>query len=125
MRARWEEVEAAAAPVLADLERARPGCVRLEQFAEDDGPEALLRDTQDGSGTGIYLGDSHKQAWEAVLHMTAEMQDVAFEVFWRPWPECPQHPNSHPLEPDESQGLVVWTCPASGDVVAPVGELPA
>ncbi len=116
-------MEAAAAPVLSDLERCHPGRVRLERHDDIDGPEAVLGDTNGGMGTGLWLGDSHEEPWQAVLHMTKQVQEAAFEHLWRTWPECPEHPNTHPLDPDAERDSVVWRCPQTGGVVAHVGRL--
>ena len=91
------------------------------------GPDAWLFDAEVGGGTGLWLGigmPDDAPPWEAVLDMAEQVQEVAFEVLWRPWPECPHHPNGHPLEPDAQEGQAVWTCPTGGDIVATVGELP-
>jgi len=40
------------------------------------------------------------------------------------WPPCPWHPANHPLVIPDDHDEVVWTCPATGTVVARVGELP-
>ncbi len=74
-------------------------------------------------GTGLWLGDSHEEPWQAVLHMTEQVQEAAFEHLWRTWPECPEHPNTHPLGPDAERDRVVWRCPQTGGVVAHVGGL--
>lgn len=39
------------------------------------------------------------------------------------WPPCPRHPRNHPLVVPDEQDEVVWACPATGEVVARVGEL--
>jgi hypothetical protein len=55
--------------------------------------------------------------------MTEQVQEAAFELVRSPWPECPDHPNSHPHSPDVRKGAVVWTCARGGRVIAEVGEL--
>lgn len=123
MRATWAALAAAAAPVLADLERTAPGRVRLERHDDVNGPEAMLWDTGGGMGTGLWLGDGYADAVHATLHMTEQVQEAAFEHLWSTWPECPEHPNSHPLAPDQQAGRPVWRCPASGRVIADIGSL--
>jgi hypothetical protein len=40
------------------------------------------------------------------------------------WPECPEHPASHPLAPAVAgDGGSVWRCPRSGTPVCAIGEL--
>ena len=41
------------------------------------------------------------------------------------WPECPLHPDSHPLRAEVGvDEVLVWTCPKEGAVMARVGDLP-
>ena len=39
------------------------------------------------------------------------------------WPECPTHPNTHPLEAAVLSDRAVWRCPKSGDAIAEIGTL--
>jgi hypothetical protein len=39
------------------------------------------------------------------------------------WPECPQHPKSHPLSPQVRDGAAVWSCPRNGHVEYPIGGM--
>jgi hypothetical protein len=39
------------------------------------------------------------------------------------WPQCPRHPQSHPLVAVLREGLAVWVCPKTADVVCEVGHL--
>jgi hypothetical protein len=124
VKATWAALRAAAAPVLADLERSHPGCVRLERHDAVDEPEAVLWDADpDGAGTGLSLSDGHEEPWQAVLDMTDQVQEAVFEYLWQTWPECPDHANGHPLTPDGDAGRAVWRCPTSGRAIAEVGSL--
>jgi hypothetical protein len=107
--------------VLADLDRTHPGRCRLVPHDDADFP-AFLHDPADGMAIGIRMivGD---EPWASVLGMTEQIQEAAFELVWSPWPECPDHPNGHPLEPDVREGAVVWMCARGGRVVSRVGEL--
>ncbi len=125
MRASWTAVQAAAAPVMSDLERSAPQSVRLEPCHDVDGPEAWLLDADGGDGTGLSLRDGHAGPLQAVLFMTEQIQGAAFELLWRTWPECPDHPDGHPLDSDEDAGRPVWRCPTNGRVIAEVGSLRA
>jgi hypothetical protein len=115
-------VQIAIAPVLADLERTRPGCVRLERVDGEEGIVARLWDTETGSGTGLWLDDG-VEPLHAVLDMADCVQEVAMEVLWRAWPKCPQHPNGHPLELDVADDAALWACPETRVIIARVGEL--
>ena len=107
--------------MLADLERAHPGRCRLTPNDDVDFP-AFLHDPEDGMAIGIRMIDG-REPWESVLGVTEQIQEAAFELVWSPWPECPDHPNGHPLEAGVREGTVVWTCARGGRVVAAVGEL--
>ena len=40
------------------------------------------------------------------------------------WPECPEHPNRHPLEPVVTDaGAAIWRCPRTGLAIGPIGAL--
>lgn len=41
------------------------------------------------------------------------------------WPECPTHPNSHPLRPAVRSGRAVWECPRSSSFVSDIGGMAA
>ena len=122
--ATWDEVQAACAPVLADLERTHPGEARLERDTGDlpMPAEGWLRDTRTGSATGVFLLDG--TPLEQVLDATEKIQEAAFDVVWGAWPECPEHPHGHPLTVQERDAAAVWVCDRTGQAVARVGELP-
>jgi hypothetical protein len=83
---RWEELQVAAAPVLADLERTRAGIVRLEPGA--GGSDAILWEADDG-GTGLWLESGDDEPEDAVVEITGKIQEIAIEALWRAWPESP------------------------------------
>lgn len=117
-------MQAALKPVIADMERARPGSARLERGSGNGSPVAWLWDTTTGSGTGLSFDFSVDESPLVVLAvMTSRLQDLAMEMFSRTWPECPEHNGRHPLGPDIVDGQVWWTCPSSHTSVAPVGQL--
>jgi hypothetical protein len=39
------------------------------------------------------------------------------------WPECPIHPDTHPLTPLARDATAVWCCPRTGQVVSAIGAL--
>jgi hypothetical protein len=127
---------AALAPLLRDLEAAHVPEPRLAdaapRFALPGEPSVMLY-APDGSGWGISLLADAPHA-EQLAHLADQVQEWAVEVLWAVgrsavWPQCPEHPDSHPLQPqvvDEytNTASAVWRCPKSGHVVAPIGELP-
>lgn len=39
------------------------------------------------------------------------------------WPECPDHPNGHPLQAIVFDAAAVWTCPRTGHHISEIGRL--
>ncbi|SRR6266700_2149030 len=128
---------AALAPLLRDLEAGRVpepriGDAESQYFAL--GEPGLMLYGEDGSGLGIRLLADAPRA-EQLAHLADQVQEWAVEVLWAVgksavWPQCPEHPDSHPLQPqvvDEytNAAHAVWRCPKSGHVIAPIGELSA
>lgn len=114
-------------PVLRDL---RATCaVRLvvrEEWHDQIGELAMLY-APDGSGAGLVVRFGSSAA-ERTADFADQAQDWAVEALCaesRPavWPECPEHPDSHPLEAGVVKGAAVWSCPRSRRVAAPVGGL--
>jgi len=50
-----------------------------------------------------------------------EMEELAAADRSATWPECPEHPGSHPLSPRVQDGAAVWCCPRTGHVEYPIG----
>jgi hypothetical protein len=128
------QLEAALNPILADL--IATGGLLLDVRESDahsvwSGSPSYLRAmvwAPDGSGTGIALQERLPFAAQ-VAELAEQMQEIAIEARWKcelsaTWPECPSHPNSHPLEPALVSGHAVWRCPRSGETIAEIGTLP-
>ncbi len=78
-----------------------------------------------GQGVSILLEDSLQQR---IASVADQVQEWAVEQLWyagRPatWPECPQHPDGHPLEASVMDEVAVWRCPRSKARIATVGSL--
>jgi hypothetical protein len=52
-----------------------------------------------------------------------EVEELAAEGRSATWPECPEHPKSHPLSPQVRDGAAVWSCPRNGHVEYPIGGM--
>jgi hypothetical protein len=53
-----------------------------------------------------------------------EIEELAAAGQPATWPECPGHPDAHPLEPFVDRGNVaVWRCPRAGRVIGEIGTL--
>ncbi|HTR93037.1 MAG TPA: hypothetical protein VMI73_14995 [Trebonia sp.] len=120
-------------PVLADLRAVGAILpeVRYEAW-EDRGPDYVCAfiapPGQTLGGNGVWVA-RFGPAGERVAELAEQVQEWEVEALaaaGRPatWPECPEHPRSHPLEPiAESAKRAVWRCPRSHRAVAGIGEL--
>ncbi|MGN6244793.1 MAG: hypothetical protein ACTHQ3_14145 [Motilibacteraceae bacterium] len=123
------ELAVAAEPVLHDLAAAG---LRVQLVASDWGDArqcTAMAWWPDGTGCGVRI-DLDESAAERVARVADQLQEPAVEglpALGRPavWPECPDHPDRHPLQAACRDGMAVWTCPAGGRVVARIGELGA
>jgi hypothetical protein len=101
-----------------------------EEAREDRGAAVCAWVTRaDGvSGMGIWVQRDGSPA-ERVAALAEQLQEFEVEELCAAgrsatWPECPQHPNSHPLEPVAAdQHTAVWRCPRSGAVICAIGDL--
>ena len=125
-------------PVLADVRAAGAIVPDVRYEArEDRGPDyacAVIAppglspvDPPVGS-TGVWvarIGPSGERVAE-LAEQVQEWEVEALATAGRPatWPECPEHPASHPLCPGLEDGdRAVWRCPRSQRVVCTIGEL--
>jgi hypothetical protein len=121
----------ALAPVLRDLGAcgAPVPDVRDKQWSNFPAQvTAMLHDT-DGTAQGVFVmaGESLPQR---IASVADQVQEWAVEALWRAgrpatWPDCPEHPNSHPLTAAVQEDSAVWTCPRTGHLVNDIGRLPA
>ncbi|MDX6263026.1 MAG: hypothetical protein QOH84_4714 [Kribbellaceae bacterium] len=79
------------------------------------------------SRTGL-LASLDVPAPERLVHVADQIQDFVHEELGRlelpaTWPECPEHPASHPLTPELTSSGPSWVCPKSTHTIAPIGEL--
>jgi hypothetical protein len=94
---------------------------------EDDYPGVILW-APDGSGQGVYAYPDDRPG-ERLAEVADQVQEWAVEALWSAgesavWPQCPEHPHTHPLEAVLVKSEAVWVCPSNRGVVSPVGELP-
>lgn len=123
------ELVAALEPVLRDL--AATGLQLV--VTPDDWGEVMQRTAMcrwpDGSGTGVWVLVEETLA-EGVARVADQVQDLVVESLPARglpavWPECPDHPDRHPLQARCVDGAAVWVCPREGRVVARIGGLAA
>ncbi len=117
-------------PVLRDLENS--GSVRpdVRDGAESGWPRQLMAMlySPGGSGQGVMVlaGDPLPDRIASVADQVQEWAVEELCSVGRPtnWPQCPRHPDSHPLSAVVRDNRAVWTCPKAGDVVSKIGQLP-
>ncbi|UUU32531.1 hypothetical protein JIX56_22970 [Streptomyces sp. CA-210063] len=118
------EFTEALAAVLRDLRVQGP--VQPDVREEDDYPGVMLF-APDGSGHGVYAEPDGRPA-VLLAEVAGQVQGWAVEALWAAgvsavWPQCPEHPDTHPLRATVEKGAAVWVCPRSGAVACRVGEL--
>jgi hypothetical protein len=129
-----EVIRKAMAPVLRDLEVS--GAIvpelRYETRGDDgrDGREGVATEvTPGGHGGSVWVPTGECSPAEQVWWAADQLQDWEVHQLWHAgrsttWPECPDHPNSHPLEPDiDGENTAVWRCPISKHISCAIGEL--
>jgi hypothetical protein len=118
-------------PVLRDLGScgAPVPDVRDKQWSDFPGQvTAMLHDT-DGTAQGVSAMAAEPLP-QRIASVADQVQEWAVEALWRAgrpatWPECPSHPDSHPLMAAVQEDRAVWICPRTGHRVNDIGRLPA
>ena len=131
------DLRAALEPVLRDLRTTDAIVPDVVEEAHDDlGPDCVPAWIQPPGTAGSLVAGSQGIRVLLGLPLPERLADVADQLQeWeveelaaagRPatWPQCPQHPDSHPLAPQARGAQAVWCCPRSGHVIAVIGALP-
>jgi hypothetical protein len=125
----------ATAPILHDLEAS--GAIVPEILYQTtgnysrDGREGVTTDIarDGGHGGNVWIPTEECSSAEQVSWAAEELQEWEIHELWeagRPatWPECPQHPSSHPLGPGtDDMDTAVWRCPSTQQVICAIGAL--
>ena len=118
----------AMAPVLRDLQTAgnTPPIVEDKDWTGDPDSPSVTLWSPNGSGLGIQV-DRTAPEFERVAMVAEQIQEWAIEELWghapTNWPQCPHHPDNHPMEVSTRENRAVWVCPADRTPVAPIGAL--
>ena len=127
----WSDaaLEEAVAPVLSDVESSGSVIpdVRDEPWSAIAEQVTAMLYSADGSGQGISARPADPLP-ERIASVADQVQEWVVEELCsigRPtnWPQCPQHPESHPLTAVERMGRAVWACPMTASVVSEIGQL--
>jgi hypothetical protein len=106
----------------------------LEEAHDDLGPDyvpAWIRSPDDATwglgsqGIRVQVSLSPPERLADLADQLQEWEVEELAAAGRPatWPECPQHPDSHPLAPQARGEAATWCCPASGQVIGVIGAL--
>lgn len=97
-----------------------------DDWADEPSWQSVMVWSDDGSGTGMYV-DLDESAEERIASVSDRWHDWAVEQLWEHrstnWPECPRHPQNHPLVVHLADQRASWVCPHDHQVVARVGHL--
>lgn len=118
-----------------------PGFLREQPRLSDSDREAIRQALglviRDMRVSGAIVLDYREDHWsrregssaEQVAQLAADLQEWEMEELWRVgrqtnWPECPDHPATHPLDADVNEiEVAVWRCPRTRRVICPIGQL--
>ena len=116
------------------------GYLLEHQRLSDSDREAVRRALRlihrDMRASGASVLDYREDHWSKldgspagqVAQLAERLQEWEMEELWkagRPtdWPECPDHPGTHPLDPDvNDKDVAVWRCPRTRREICPIGE---
>jgi hypothetical protein len=124
-------IDAAIAPVLRDLRAADAILPEIRYEAWDRGTDdvcAQIGSAGRTSGLGVWVALASSAA-ERAAQLADQVQEWEVEELCAAgrsatWPECPEHPASHPLEPVvDGHGAAIWRCPRSGLAISEIGQL--
>lgn len=99
--------------------------IQDEAYPEDDETFCVWLWGSDGTGLGVWIYVARLGA-EQVARVAEQVQEWEIEELATvgrsaTWPECPDHPNSHPLSAVVAGGNAVWRCPRSGWAISAIG----
>ena len=123
------QLQANLAPVLRDITATGAIVPEIREEAHEDlGPHmvsAWMQGPDGVTGSGLRV-DMALPAAERLADIAEQVQEWEVEELAAAgrsatWPECPEHPNSHPLSPRVQDGAAVWVCPRNGRAEYPVG----
>ncbi|WP_458108564.1 hypothetical protein M1D51_03620 [Arthrobacter sp. R3-55] len=103
---------------------------RVEAVDWDEDPQAIsamIYSTRDSTGQGVSVR-AHIPGADQLASVADQIQEWVIEENGPTnsnWPQCPWHPNNHPLAAQAVGDHGVWACPVLLTPVAVIGELPA
>jgi hypothetical protein len=126
------ELRANLEPILRDMHGSGAIVPDIVEEAHDDlGPDvvcAWIQPAGGGAGSQGIRVQVSLPAPERLADLADQLQEWEVEELaaaGRPatWPECPQHPGTHPLAPQARGDQAAWCCPVSGQAIDVIGAL--
>ncbi|WP_311213581.1 MULTISPECIES: hypothetical protein [unclassified Arthrobacter] len=114
--------------VLRDVRSSGLAEPRIEDTAWNEDPQALsamIYSVRDSSGQGVWVRRDLPPA-EQLVSVADQVQEWVIEEngpTYSNWPQCPWHPNNHPMAAHLVGALGVWACPVLRTPAAIIGEL--
>jgi hypothetical protein len=116
-------------PLLRDISATGAILPDIEDSSWDDDPDVIsaLIGKSGISYQGIRIRLSLSDV-ERLADLAQQVQEWEVEALWHTgrnssWPECPIHPNRHPLSADMRDGYPSWYCPVTGAAISEIGAL--
>ncbi|WP_159705627.1 hypothetical protein [Arthrobacter sp. 18067] len=101
---------------------------RIEESDWADDPQvlsAMIYSIRDSTGQGVSVKGDLPRA-EQLVSVADQVQEWVIEENGPTnsnWPQCPWHPNNHPLAAQLVDDQGVWACPVLNTPAALIGEL--
>ena len=125
-----ELLKLALVPVLSDIRSSgvpEPSVVDGD-WSEDPMDATAFMNSADGSSIGLRVQVDGTPT-EQIVAVADQVQEWVIEELWTVgatnWPQCPHHPESHPLSAATRDGVGVWACPTDTTAISIIGGLAA
>ncbi len=123
-----EKIDEILGYVLRDVTSSGLETPRIEPVDWYNDPQvssAMIYSVRDSTGRGVSVQNdlSLDRQLVAVADQIQEWVIEEVGTTHSNWPQCPLHPNNHPLAARIVDDRGVWACPASNTPVARIGEL--
>jgi hypothetical protein len=125
------ELRASLEPILRDMRSSGAIVPEVREEAHDDlGPEYVhawitLPESTVALCIRVQVSLPPPERLAGLADQLQEWEIEELAAAGRPatWPECPEHPDSHPLAAQTRRDEAVWCCPLSGQVISAIGAL--
>lgn len=94
-------------------------------YGDSQVASVMIYSRKDSTGRGVSVRNDLASA-EQLVAVADQVQEWVFEDFGATrsnWPQCPWHPNNHPLSAALMDDRGMWACPSKRAPVAGIGEL--